>query len=630
MNGFVGCIERDAGAWSAVSGWMSQWLGIEPRKDSYALETMPFRFLGSREEGADDPAAQDEHGLSLTFRGFIAGDQLERPGGSPPTTNTEVAVALLERYREGGAESLAALNGRYVVIVWDSSRQTLELMNDPLGLKPVFLWHSGGSFALASNVWAIACHPRFRKDIDVRGMIDLLLMSHQQGNRTIFKDVSVLPPGSVTRFENGAFTSTQVRTLIFTEERWEYSLERAAHEMHALLERSVARRVPQDSPVLLPLSGGYDSRVLLGYLVARPADVIAVTQCMAGLYLDDARFARRMARCTGVPLKFLSLGYGHLAQYREKSVAIGGGMYDIHTGRMLSLMEHPQGGRRPIISGHLGGELTNRFLMSDMDFSSPEEHHEKCFRTATEGRFSPEMVRAMLDGADDPELADEVLAENQALFLSFDGPHFQQQQHWDLMGDRRRYICYLLLFSEQFGAVRAPFYDRDFVDFTCSLPFAALHGQQAYKEMMRAHLPALARIPNTNDYLVAISTKEVVRDFLNSQYKRFIQGPLHRALRIKGRTRIGPKQYGIALRTESRGVLDHIRASRERLSPYLNPHAVEEAMADLLAGDDSHFFGFLGLSAFATALEMVEDPHRAIQCWRGGPGAATSEPATRT
>ncbi len=624
MNGFIGCIEQDAKAWSAVSGWMGQWLGLEPRKDSYALETSPFRFLGSREAEAADPVAQDERGLALTFRGFIARDQLARPGAPPPTTDVEVAAALLDRYREDGADSLAALNGRYVVIVWDPARQSIELMNDALGLKPVFLWHDGGSFALASNVWAIACHPRFRRDVDVRGMVDLLLMSHQQGNRTIFKDVSVLPPGSVTRFENGTLTSTQVRGLVFSEERWDYSMERAAHEMHALLVQSVARRVPQDSQVLLPLSGGYDSRVLLGYLTKRPADVMAVTQCMAGLYLDDARIAKRLARNAGVPLKFLPLGYGNLAQYRERSVAIGGGMYDIHTGRMLSLMEHPQGGRRPIISGHLGGELTSRFLMSDMKFSSPEEHHDKCFRTATGGRFSPEQVRAMLEGANSPGLVDEALAENRALFMSFDGPHFQQQQHWDLTGDRRRYICYLLLFSEQFGGVRTPFYDREFLDFTCSLPFAALHGQKAYKEMMRLYLQAQARIPNTNDYLVAISTKEVVRDFLSSQYKRFIQGPLRRTLKIKGQTRIGPKQYGIALRTESRAVLDHIRASRDRLSPYLNPDVVEKDMEGLLAGDDSFFFGFLCLSAFATALEMAEDPQRAIQCWRGGPGAEAS------
>ncbi|MCK4374968.1 MAG: hypothetical protein KAX19_06545, partial [Candidatus Brocadiae bacterium] len=548
--------------------------------------------------------------------------QLAGTDSGEPRTDAEVAAALLRLYRERGADSLVGLNGRYTVCVWDSEENSLYLMNDILGLMPVFLWQKARSFAFGSNIWPIVCHPLFSKEIDPRGVVDLLLVSHQQANRTLLTDVSVLPPGSVTAIRGGKVTSRVARTLQFSDQRWDWGIDTIADAMYSLLEQSVRRRMPQGAEVLLPLSGGFDSRVMLGLLARHSATPRAITQYTYGWLSEDARYAKRLARRAGVAHETILLPDDFLAAYRRKCVAISGGLYDIHTSRYLSLLANSRTDPILTVSGHLGGELTGRFHKSEAALLSPEEHFDLAFKEINGFRFSPALVRRMLAGGAAKDLVDGALDECRQFFLSHDGSHFQRFTNWDLCLYRRRFISFQLLYLEQLAPVIAPFYDLDFADFMCSLPFAALQRQRAYREMICRHLPSLARVRNTNDLPLVVTTRQVVEDFLGTQYRRFVRRPLNRLLRPRRWVPHPNLQYGFALSGQSRGVLDHLVANVDRMAPYLNPDQVRDAVNRQLDGDSSNSMGLLALSAFVTTLEMLDDPYSAVRAWEDGEGPA--------
>lgn len=617
MHGFLGCIEEKPRAADEMSRWMAEWIRLEPKKQAFEIRRPPFLYVASTEPGSTaSPMASDESGRVLAFRGFIAKDQLAEAGRSEPQADSEVAAALLGIYHDRGAEALAGLNGRYVACVWDPAKSRLELMNDILGLTPVFVWQRDGSFVFASNVWAIVCHPGFRKEIDPKGLMDLLLLNHQQGNRALLQDVSVLPPGSVTSFRDGKMTSRVVRNLVFSDERWHWSIEKTAEKMYSLLVQSLNRRVHDGAEVLLPLSGGFDSRVLLGFLLERPMKVKTITQRQHGLFAEDTRYAKRLARVAGTSHKTVPLPDSFLAQYRRKSVAINGGLCDIQPSRYLSLLDQSDRIDLPVVSAHLGGELTCRFQVPDTAFATADEQFEAAFRGANSFRFSREVLQEVMGNGVSADLPEEAVKENRRFFMSQDGPFFHRYYHWDLLLSRRRYICLQLLYMEQFTSVVAPFYDLDFVDFICSLPFAVISQQHAYRTMLRQHFPALAKIPNTNDLPVLTSTKEVLRDCAASQYRRFVQRPLHRLLRLRRWVGHPMEQIGFALRGGSRSVLEHILQNRDRIAPYLNPDKVQQALDRQLGGDSSGCMGLLGLSTFVTALEFLDDPYAALRAWQ--------------
>jgi asparagine synthetase B (glutamine-hydrolysing) len=403
----------------------------------------------------------------------------------------------------------------------------------------------------------------------------------------------------------------------FTAERWTHGMHKIADEMHQALAMSLARRVGEDAEVLLPLSGGFDSRTMLGLLQERPARARALTQCQPGAFGIDTRFARQLARRAGVPHKVVPLRDDFLARYRRKCVGINGGLYDIHTGRYLSMVEQQEGGGLPTVSGHLGGELTGRFQVADTRFSTPEERYELAWREVNMFRFTPEQAAGLLANGRGPQLANSVVERSRRFFFAGDGEPYQQFLRWDVLLYRRRFISFQLLYLEQFCRTVAPFTDRDLVDFVCSLPFAALEDQRAYREMICRHFRDLARVPNTNDLPLVTTTKGVLKDFLYSQYKRFFRKPLQGLLHLRRWTDHPNVQLGYALAGESSAVLDHIEASRDRMAPYVDADAVTAMVGRHRAGDYDSTNGLLALSTFATALEMLEEPRSALNVWEG-------------
>jgi hypothetical protein len=298
-----------------------------------------------------------------------------------------------------------------------------------------------------------------------------------------------------------------------------------------------------------------------------------------------------------------------MAAHRERCVAINGGLYDAHTSRYLSLFDRSGGEAISTVSGHLGGELTGRFLNSAATAEPPEERFQVALAPINECRFPPEEARRLLL----EDLVDERLDEAREAFLAFDGPAFQQFAHWDLTFYRRRFISFQLFYMQQFAPVIAPFYDRDFLELMCGAPHAALESQRAYRDMICRHFPALARVPNTNDLPLIVSTRSVLKDFLFTQYRRFVREPLQRRLHLRRWVPHPNVQFGYALGGASRGVLEHIMGSRERIAPYLDVERVGMAVERQLAGDSSWVNGLLAVSTFATALEMLEDPERALR-----------------
>jgi len=625
MHGFIGCVEQDARSAQAMADWMAEWIKLEPRKGAFQAGSAPFLYMGSTESDAGgSPTASGPDGLTLVYSGFVARDQLCDATGAEPQTDSEVAAALLTLYQSDGAEALAALNGRYVVAVHDAQVGELHLMNDAIGLKPVFVWQDGSSFAFASNVWAIVCHPRFRKEIDLRGMVDLLMLSHQQATRTLHKDVSVLAPGSVTTFSGSKLTSRTVRNLEFSDARWSWGMDRIADEMYQHLTQSLRRRIPDGVDVRLPLSGGVDSRTILGLLAERPVRIHAFTQCQPGAYNVDARNAKQMARRVRIPLKRVPLADDFLARYRQKCVAINGGLYDIHTGRYLSMSDQSRTDAYAVVSGHLGGELTGRFQIPDTAFASRDERYALAFKEVNMFRFDAARMRALLAEALPEGLVEESLAECKGFYMSHTGEAFQQGMNWDIMLSRRRYISFQVLYLEQFCRAAAPFYDREFVDLMCSVPFCALEGQRAYLDMVCRHFPGLARVPNSNtDRPLIVSTRFVVTDFARTQYRHLVQRPLHRVLKLRRWVGNPCLQHGFALMGPSSSVLDHIVGNAEQIAPYLDPVTVRKEIDDHLRGANVHPMGLLALSAFVTTLEMLDDPYLAIRAWQndGGPGS---------
>jgi len=174
-------------------------------------------------------------------------------------SDTEV---LLNAYIEYGPECLNRLNGQFAFAVWDNEKEELFLARDRVGIRPLFYTRIGRQFVFGSEIKAILELPGLKAEIDPVSLSQVFTFWTTITPRTIFKDISELPPGHCMTIRDG---ETEIREFwsfrfpVSGEPRFKGSLQDAMAELEDLLTDAVRIRLRADVPVAAYLSGGLDS-----------------------------------------------------------------------------------------------------------------------------------------------------------------------------------------------------------------------------------------------------------------------------------------------------------------------------------------------------------------------------------
>jgi asparagine synthase (glutamine-hydrolysing) len=237
---------------------------------------------------ADQPMTDEGQRFWLLFNGEIYNfrelrARLEQAGHRfLSDSDTEVIVHLVE---DCGDDFPRHLRGMFAVAVWDAREQTLLLVRDRLGIKPLYYQTSGTRLSFSSEASPL---PGGREGLDEYALASYLQLGWVPGPRTAFRCVRELPAGHLLRWHAG-----QARI-----ERWWDPAEApdttGPEELGAVLTDAVRRHLVADVPVGIFLSSGLDSAVI-GTLAARlNANVTAYTVAFQDVP-DETEGARRLA-----------------------------------------------------------------------------------------------------------------------------------------------------------------------------------------------------------------------------------------------------------------------------------------------------------------------------------------------
>ncbi|MGD8395050.1 MAG: asparagine synthase-related protein, partial [Candidatus Eiseniibacteriota bacterium] len=322
--------------------------------------------------------------LLVAACGWVAGDERREGGGgnaaadpapevapfpgrhdAPPTPEPvphaapgwTLAQHCLARYLEQGVDGITDLNGSYAVALWDGRRRELYLTQDRFGSAGLYLGIDGDRLLFASRPRALA--GRVGAELDAEALGHLLTVGHLLGDRTLFRRIRALGPGEIVIWTDrrlarrSAWTWPRPTDLADTPRRRAAAIE----ELDAALEAAVADTVAaagQGVDVVLPLSGGLDSRVLLGYLCRH---LEPRTVSYGHRHCRDRRYGARLAQVCGVPHRHVELEPDYMARFGPALVARTEGQASIHAAHLLCLEETVR--QRPVlvVSGFFGGTL---------------------------------------------------------------------------------------------------------------------------------------------------------------------------------------------------------------------------------------------------------------------------------
>lgn len=232
------------------------------------------------------------------------------------------AAELAALVADGGLEALFELDGGFLVAVLDLRAAKLHVVNDRTATIPLHYSVGERCAVLAPEAKATAALVGRRPDWDVVGALSFLNSGYALGARTLFEGVRLQAPAEVlsVSLDNGEVERRTYWRLAFRPAA-KLTLPDAADHLFEVMDACHRLATVDQAPDLqLLLTGGYDSRTVLGVLAAlgRPPAECLTWGVSAEIPRSDPALAHALAAAHDVPWRFLPYHGGMFASNAQE------------------------------------------------------------------------------------------------------------------------------------------------------------------------------------------------------------------------------------------------------------------------------------------------------------------------
>lgn len=261
--------------------------------------------------GGHQPMQTPDGRYVLTYNGEVYNyrelqSELEAAGWHfHSTCDAEVVLYALA---EWGEAAIPRFNGMFAFALWDKEDKRLLLARDRYGIKPLYYAQSGNTLLFSSEIKGILAHGSLACSINLEGLSEYLAFQNFFTDRTLFKDVRMLPAGTTLNVQCG-------RSVGEPDTYWDFDFQEPEtcgderemiEELDRLFYQAVSRQLVSDAPVGSYLSGGMDTGAIAAIAAKQIPDMCSFTigfdlTSASGLELgfDERRPAERMSYLFG-------------------------------------------------------------------------------------------------------------------------------------------------------------------------------------------------------------------------------------------------------------------------------------------------------------------------------------------
>lgn len=212
------------------------------------------------------PMVDEKRGRAIAFNGEIYNYRDLRPRllasgiALRSTSDTEV---LLKMADFATTAWLHSLNGMFAFALWDTASQTLLLVRDRFGVKPLYWSILGTQLIFASEQKALLLYPGFNRNVRLDAIPEFLAFRSLLGSATLFESVYELPPGHLLQVRPDGSSPTIKRWFHDAADAptgdWVDPRTSLEDQFVSLFSDAVRYRLIADVPVGTYNSGGVDS-----------------------------------------------------------------------------------------------------------------------------------------------------------------------------------------------------------------------------------------------------------------------------------------------------------------------------------------------------------------------------------
>lgn len=398
------------------------------------------------------------------------------------------------------------LDGEWLLAA--DSENEFVIANDRFASIPMFYAPAKSGFISSTQYLPIWKELLERRELEVNqeAFFEFLHFQRLFGETTFDKSTKTLPPGSIVTFSKIQLSAEYDR--YWTPNRTEkYSDTKDSAEALAFaLRTSVHRKTEGTENIGLLLSGGLDSRVILGALQGK-AGVTAFT--VGSNRNNEVRVAESLAKTAGVPFEFVQRPEDQYANALLGSSAVSGGMFSFqhaHFGQ-LEFGESEQ-----ILHGHgldyffqgmyipstrrkFLGKATAMYALAPIIDSDLSDQYTNGVKYRLKGSSASSFIKTTWKD----QVHNKMSSDIEGLLQQFDED--DALEAWDLLTTHApsRHYTYLNLLSIAPGHMQTTVaFDNEVLDIYLRTPAQVRHGTSLLAETIRQLDPRLLAVKNAN------------------------------------------------------------------------------------------------------------------------------------
>jgi asparagine synthase (glutamine-hydrolysing) len=365
-----------------------------------------------------------------------------------------------------------------------------------------------GRLLFSPEVKGILADPSFPRQIDLTALAQYMRFQHLLGDRTFLQDIRLLPPGSILTFDQSTGDLSVNAYWSFADLPNRESIHRAeaVEEVGRLLRLAVRSRSEGPLRPGVFLSGGLDSRTILGLIDRRPVTSITfgAPECR------DVHLAARIASIVGSNHHWFDLSDSKwIEEWAPLHLTLTEGQHSWIHAHGISALPAARQWMDVELTGWDGGTVMGApNTVSDLQVHAVDDlafvnrmyslfnlkYTWRSFSEAEEALLFREAYRPSLRGRALDSFREEI-----APYLRF-RPDIRGELFY-LRNHCGRLTHNMVTFRRSHQEVRFPFFDYALIDFLYSIPARIRGPRQLYRQVIDREVPRLSRIPYDHDDL---------------------------------------------------------------------------------------------------------------------------------
>jgi asparagine synthase (glutamine-hydrolysing) len=379
---------------------------------------------------------------------------------------------LVELYKSQGDAFFGKLNGLFSGLLVDRNQRRTFLFNDRFGIQRIYFHEMFGALYLAGEAKALLEILPGSRQFDPRGIADYLTFGCVLDWKTLFRQIEILPGGSLWTFENGRYKKGKY----FSPETWESQPQLTASGFESRLQQTFKQILPRyfetDSKIGIALTGGLDTRMIMACRPQNHGHAACYTfTANRGQTLDD-KIAARVAAAVNLDHYLLRLGadfFSNTAAYADKTIFATDGCAGVFNAHEIYFNRLAREIAPVRLTGNYGSEILRAISTFKKIPLAPQ-------------LFNPELRQAIASGG--TKLSAH--KTHPVTFAAF------KEIPWNLFGN--------LAAGRSQLRFRTPYLDNELVSLMFQAPDEMRKSSLPSFNLVRANHPALADIPTDRGF----------------------------------------------------------------------------------------------------------------------------------